>query len=101
MVHFKLTPNGINYETGYKHLRTDAEDFVISGEGKPVSDIVLLNPRDGLCASLLRNVQRLDPSLDVLFRCKLKHLDHLLAVTKMRGTDVVTTGHELLSLHLR
>ena len=81
-------------------LRALAENLVEVCEGKPVADVVVLvDTLNSLLATLLTDVDGLDPALDVLLRGDLQHLLHLGAVTDMRCAHVAAVGSEGLSGH--
>jgi len=78
------------------HLRALAEGLVEVDKGEAVLDIALVKTLESSLATLLADVDGLDPRLDVLLRGKLEHGLHLRAVTDVRGTDRATVAGELL-----
>ena len=78
------------------HLRALAEGLVEVDKGETVLDIALVETLKGSLATLLADVDGLDPRLDVLLRGELEHGLHLGTVTDVRGTDRATVAGELL-----
>lgn len=79
------------------HSRALAEDLVKVDKGEAVLDVTLLKTLKGSLATLLADIDGLDPRLDVLLRGELEHGLHLGAVTDVRGTDRAAVAGELLS----
>jgi hypothetical protein len=78
------------------HLRALAEDLVKVDKGEAVLDVALVKTLKGSLATLLADVDGLDPGLDVLLRGEFEHGLHLGAVTDVRGTNRAAVTGELL-----
>ena len=61
-------------------LITLAENLVIASQDVPVPNLVLADCRHSLLATLLRNISRLNPSLNVLFTGEVEHGKHLWSI---------------------
>lgn len=78
-----------------------AKNLVVAHQGEPEADVVVVvNPFNSLLAALLRNVNCLDPALNVLLSSKLQHLNHLGAVANVGSTHGAAVGSEDLGLDL-
>lgn len=78
------------------HLRALAEDLVVVDKGEAELNVTLLETLKSGLATLLADINSLNPRLDVLLRGKLKHGLHLGTVTNVRGTDRAAVSGELL-----
>lgn len=81
-------------------LRLGTEYFIIPNKGDPIPNIILRHPRNSLLATLLRDLDRLDPALKIILARQLKHRQHLGPVANMRGPDVAAVGHKVERLQL-
>jgi hypothetical protein len=78
------------------HLRALAEDLVVVDKGEAELDVTLLETLKSGLATLLADVNSLNPRLDVLLRGELEHGLHLGTVTDVRGTDGAAVSGKLL-----
>jgi hypothetical protein len=78
------------------HLSALAEGLVEVDKSETELDVALLKTLKGSLATLLADVNGLDPRLDVLLRGELEHGLHLGTVTDVRGTDRAAVSGELL-----
>lgn len=83
------------------NLRSLAERLVITNEGVAIAHLVLLDTNDGLLAAFLADRDSLNPGLNVLLGCELKHSNHLGTVAQMAGADVRAVRREHHSIHCR
>jgi hypothetical protein len=78
------------------HLSALAEGLVEVDKSETELDVALLKTLKGSLATLLADVNGLDPRLDVLLRGELEHGLHLGTVADVRGTDRAAVSGELL-----
>lgn len=65
-----------------------AKDLVVIREDISVADRIIVDARDNFGTTLCRDINFLDPALDVLLRGEIKHSEHLGAVANVRGANI-------------
>lgn len=98
---YLLSPAQFFFSLLHTFLLSLAEHSIVVDECVSIADLVLLDTLYDLRACCFADISCLDVRLDVLFTGKLEHGLALLPVTNVRRSNVVATGHELLSLHGR
>lgn len=74
--------------------------LVKAGEGEAVVDLVLLDPLNSLLATLLRDVNSLNPRVKTLLSSQLQHIVHLLMVAEMTTSKLGCVASESTGGHL-